>query len=87
MSETINPTAIAETDLADVLKPWTVAANASRAWRMCWLERHPLQPGTAAFVDGEGMVVCAECAEHATSCRDDDCDHPQYVYARTEAEG
>jgi hypothetical protein len=49
----------------------TATDTASRAARMCWINRHPLEPGTAAFLDGVGQ---ADCAAHATACTD--CDHP-----------
>jgi hypothetical protein len=58
--------------------PYTVAADTTRAYRVCWLNYEALEPGTAsAFTDGEGIVVCADC----TSCTDPDCDHPLYAYA------
>lgn len=73
--------ATADTDPVDILKPYTVIPGAWRAARMCWINRQPLDPGTDAFLDGDGLAVCTECAEHCTSCTDEDCDHPQYAYA------
>jgi len=48
---------------------------------VCWINYKALEPGTAAFVDGEGGEV--GCAAHATLCTDEDCDlgHPLYAYA------
>jgi hypothetical protein len=73
---------------ADVLTPYTVATGTTRAYRVCWINREPLEPGTAAFLDdGQGLVVCAACAAHCTSCTDPACDHPRYVYAAPASEG
>jgi hypothetical protein len=72
---------------ADVLTPYTVTADATRVYRVCWLNREDLAPGTAAFTDGQGVVVCAACAAHCTSCTDPACDHPRYVYAAQASEG
>jgi hypothetical protein len=73
---------------ADVLTPYTVATGTTRAYRVCWINRETLEPGTAAFLDdGQGLVVCAACAAHCTSCTDPDCDHPRYVYAPQASEG
>jgi hypothetical protein len=80
-------TAAPGTDPADILTPYTVSTTATRAARMCWINRHPLEPGTAAFLDGEGLAVCAECAAHCTVCTDDDCEHPRYAYAARGLEG
>jgi hypothetical protein len=67
---------------AEVLIPYTVAAGTTRAYRVCWINLEALEPGTAAFTDeAQGLVVCAACAAHCTSCTDPDCDHPRYVYA------
>jgi hypothetical protein len=66
---------------ADVLTPYTVRADTTRAYQMCWLNYEALEPGTASFVDSKGMVVCTDCARHCASCADPDCDHPQYVLA------
>jgi hypothetical protein len=72
---------------ADVLTPYTVTADAGRAYRVCCLNREDLEPGTAAFTDGQGVVVCAACAAHCTSCTDPDCDQPRYTYAPQASEG
>jgi len=66
---------------ADVLTPYTVTGDSTRAYRVCWLNRETLEPGTAAFTDGQGVVVCADCSAHCTSCTDPACDHPRYTYA------
>jgi hypothetical protein len=72
---------------ADVLTPYTVTADATRAYRVCWISREDLEPGTAAFTDGQGVVICAACAAHCTSCTDPACDHPRYAYAAQASEG
>lgn len=72
---------------ADVLTPYTVTAGTTRAYRVCWINREDLEPGTAAFTDGQGVVICAACAAHCTSCTDPACDHPRYVYAAQASEG
>jgi hypothetical protein len=71
----------ADATQADVLTPYTVTAGAARAYRVCWINREDLEPGTAAFTDGQGVVICAACAAHCTSCTDPACDHPRYAYA------
>ena len=72
---------------AEVLTPYTVTADTTRAYRVCWINREDLEPGTAAFTDGQGVVICAACAEHCTSCTDPACDHPRYAYAPQASEG
>ena len=37
-----------------MLTPYTVTAG------VCWLSREALEPGSAAFVDGEGMVSVSD---------------------------
>jgi hypothetical protein len=66
---------------AKVLTPYTVAVGTTRAYRVCWLNYEALEPWAAAFVDGEGMVMCAA---HCILCTGPDCDHPQYAYAAQE---
>jgi hypothetical protein len=78
--------ATADTDPADVLRPYTVTATARREARMCSVNRHPLEPGTSAFLDGDGLTVCAGCARHCTTCTDEECDHPRYAYAAPASE-
>lgn len=77
-----------DTGPADILTPCTATATATacRAARMCWINRHPLEPGMAAFLDDEGLAVWAECAVHATACTDDNCDHLLYTCAAPGAE-
>jgi hypothetical protein len=77
----------ADAEPADVLTPYTVTAGTTRAYRVCWINREDLEPGTEAFTDGQGLVVCAACAAHCTSCTDPDCDHPRYTYAPQASEG
>ena len=48
---------------------------------LCW---KALTPGTAAFTDPEGFVVCATCALHCAICNDPEHDHPRYVHADAE---
>jgi hypothetical protein len=64
-------------DVDELLSVYTVTPPGAR---MCCLNRETLEPGTLAWSDGTGLVICAACAAHATSCTDDDCDHPRYRY-------
>ncbi len=77
----------ADSTPAEVLTPYTVTVGTTRAYRVCWINREDLEPGTAAFTDGQGVVICAACAAHCTSCTDPACDHPRYVYAPQASEG
>ena len=74
------------TDPADILTPYTVTADARREARLCWIHRRPLEPGTPAYLDGDGLAVCPECAAHCTTCTGEDCDHPRYAYAAPDGE-
>lgn len=74
-------TATPDTDPPASSRPYTATATACRAARMSWINRHGMEPGTAAFLHGEGLAVWAECAAHAAACTDDNCDHLLYAYA------
>jgi len=74
-------TADPDTDPDEILTPYTVEPGQHRGARVCWLNREPVEAGTAAFLDSNGMLVCAKCAAHCTRCSDEDCDHPRYAYA------
>jgi hypothetical protein len=63
------------------LTPFTVSA--ARGYLRCAHNHETLAPGTVAFENQEGLVVCAGCAAHATICTDPACGHPRYVYAAT----
>jgi len=65
------------TSPGDILTAYTVPDGG----RTCTMNNHDLPAGTLAFVDGDGWVICAQCAAHCTSCTDLACDHPRYAYA------
>lgn len=67
--------------MTEILTPYTVSPPLHLPHMACMLGWETLRPGTPAFTDPEGYVVCARCADHCVTCTSPDHDHPRYAYA------